>query len=163
MNPLLRRGALGAVLLAITAAALAQVVMRLIPDDARRGVLSHVAETTFALDGRTVKLAPGGTIRNAANLLIMPITLPRDSLVKYRTNAQGEIVQAWILTPEEAARPDKALPKGGLAVAPMTGLGGSPAGNAGSSYTEPPGTPIDRVLGTQAPSSGYGPPPSQRQ
>jgi hypothetical protein len=132
----------------VPALALAQAVTRPIPADAKRGYLSHVSETTLSLDGRPVKLAPGGFIRDASNLIIMPATLPRDSLVKYRTNAAGEIVSAWILTPEEAARPDPAS-KGAI--------------TTGSSYVEPPGTPIERVLGTPAPPSGYGPPPAKRQ
>jgi hypothetical protein len=163
MKRVLRRGAFGAALLAMTLPALAQTVTRPIPDEARRGVLSHVAETTLSLDGRTVKLAPGGTIRDAANLVVMPTTVPRESLVKYTTNAQGEITQAWILTTQEAARPDKPLTKSG-ATPPAAGLGGTPVGNAGSGYAEPPGTPIERVLGPQAtPSPGYGPPPAKRQ
>ena len=147
-SPSRRVARLVALAVLVPALAIAQAVTRPIPPDAKRGYLSHVAETTLSLDGRPAKLAPGGTIRDASNLIIMPTTLPRDSLVKYRTNAAGEIVAAWILTPEEAARPD-ASAKG-----PVT---------TGSSYVEPPGTPIERVLGTQAPPSGYGPPPAKRQ
>jgi hypothetical protein len=141
----------------------AQTVTRPIPDDAKRGVLSHVAETTLSLDGRTVKLAPGGTIRDATNLVIMPTTVPRDSLVKYKSNAQGEITQAWILTREEAAKPDPVPAKGASATPAATTLGNTPAGSTGAGYAEPPGTPIERVLGTEAPPSGYGPPPAKRQ
>lgn len=141
-----KRSRLLALIMLVPMIALGQAVTRPIPADAKRGYLSHVAETTLSLDGRPVKLAPGGTIRDASNLIVMPTALPRDSLVKYRTNPAGEIVAAWILTPEEAARPDAKGP-----IAP------------GSSYVEPPGTPIERVLGTQTPPSGYGPPPAKRQ
>jgi hypothetical protein len=145
----LRRFArLAALALLLPALAMAQAVTRPIPADAKRGYLSHVAETMLSLDGRAVKLAPGGTIRDASNLIIMPTMVPRDSLVRYKANAAGEIVSAWILTPEEAARPDAS------ATGPVT---------TGSSYVEPPGTPIERVLGTQAPPSGYGPPPARQQ
>lgn len=141
---------LAAVALAIAPAlASAQAAARPIPEDAQRGTLSHLAETTLSLDGRAVKLAPGGTIRDASNLVIMPVTVPRDSIVRYRTNAAGEITSAWILTPEEAARPDG--PKGARSV-----------GTSGG-YTEPPGTPIERVLGTPTPPTGYGPPPAPRR
>jgi hypothetical protein len=82
-------------------------VLRTLPADAKRGYLSHVRENLVALDGRQTRLAPGAQIRGANNLIIVPAALPKDSLVKYELNASGELFRAWVLTPDEAAQPDK--------------------------------------------------------
>jgi hypothetical protein len=37
----------------------------------------------------------------------MPSTLPRNSFVKYQLDDSGELFRAWVLSPEEAAKPDK--------------------------------------------------------
>jgi hypothetical protein len=91
--------------LALASAALAQTaVFRTLPEDAKRGYLSHVQENIVTLDGRKLTLAPGAQIRGANNLLILPTALPKDSLVKYQLNARGELFRAWVLTPGEAAK-----------------------------------------------------------
>jgi len=123
----------------------AQAITRPIPDDARLGTMSHVIETTMSVDGQRMKLAPGASIRSQQNLVIVPSALPPGSLVKYQVDKAGEITGAWVLTAEEAAK-------------------GGGAGAAGQgSYVEPPGTPIDRVLGNEAPQTGYGPPPAPKK
>jgi len=85
-------------------------VFRTLPEEAPRGYLSHVAENILTLDGKRVRLAPGGQIRGANNLLVLPTALPKDSLVKYQLNPTGELYRAWILTKEEAAKTDKGSP-----------------------------------------------------
>ena len=65
----------------------------------------------MSLDGRETKLcAPGGQIRGANNLLVLPAGVPRNSLVKYQLDQSGQLYRAWILTAQEAARPDKSQP-----------------------------------------------------
>lgn len=94
---------------ALTGAAMAQTpIARPLPADAKRGYLSHVRENILSLDGKQIKLAPGGQIRGANNLIIVPTALPKNSLVKYQLDASGQLFRAWILTKEEAARPDPA-------------------------------------------------------
>jgi len=98
-----------AVGLALAGAVVAQTaVLRTLPDDAKRGTLSHVRENLVNLDGRQIRLAPGAQIRGANNLIVVPTALPKDSLVKYQLNGSGELFRAWVLTSEEAAKPDKA-------------------------------------------------------
>ncbi|HTO46343.1 MAG TPA: hypothetical protein VML91_01775 [Burkholderiales bacterium] len=100
---------LGAALLAAGTVA-AQTIIRALPDDAPRAYLSHLRETLFSIDGRETKLAPGGQIRGRDNLLVLPAAVPKDSLVKYQLDKSGELYRAWILTKEEAARPDRFSP-----------------------------------------------------
>lgn len=103
--PTLLRSALAALILAsVATGALAQ--LRPIPAEAKRGQMRHLEAMTVEVNGERMQLAPGAQIRNRANLIVLPGTLPPDSLVKYTRNPQGQIVGVWILTPEEAAQPD---------------------------------------------------------
>jgi hypothetical protein len=101
---------LGAAVLLSGTLAAQTVTVRTIPDNAKRANLSHVRENVMSLDGRETTLAPGGQIRGANNLLVLPVGVPRNSLVKYQLDQSGQLYRAWILTKEEAARPDKSQP-----------------------------------------------------
>jgi len=81
--------------------------LRTIPDEAKRGVMSHIEVTTVNLDGQAVELAAGVLIRDTENRIILPISLPPNSVVKYQLDAESRIRRVWILTPEEAAQADK--------------------------------------------------------
>ena len=83
---------------------------RSIPDDTKRGTMTHLREMHISLDGQPVNLAAGAQIRGTNNLIIVPHQLPQKSLVKYQLDTTGQIIRVWILTPEEAARPDKPKP-----------------------------------------------------
>ena len=94
------------VALAGSGGALAQ--LRSIPDDAKRGQLRHVREMIIEIDGDRVLLSPGSQIRSIENRIVLPSSLPQESvLVKYMTDAGGLVHRVWILSQEEAARPDK--------------------------------------------------------
>ena len=117
------------------ATALGQVSVRTLPEDARRGYLSFVQENVVSLDGKQIKLAPGAQIRGPSNLVVLPTTLPRNSLVKYQLDGGGSLSRAWILTPQEAAQPDKfATPALPWSTSPEQGRS------------------VDQLLGTQSPS-----------
>jgi hypothetical protein len=94
-----------ALLAAWVAGAAAQ--LRTIPADARRGRLSHVQDMVVEIDGQRTKLAPGAQIRDGDNRVVLPVAVPPGSLVKYRLDGEGLVRQAWILTPQEAAQPDR--------------------------------------------------------
>ena len=88
------------------AAALAAAQFRTLPNDAHRGVLRHVQENELSVDGKKMRLAPGGSIRNADNLIIVPSALPaQGALADYVLDKEGMIFRAWVLTPDEAKRP----------------------------------------------------------
>ena len=114
---MLIRALLGLAACVVVGALAAQPGMfRTLPADAKPGQLSHVRENILSLDGRQVRLAPGGQIRGANNLIMLPTTLPPDSLVRYQLDASGQLMRAWILTPEEAAKVDRTSPGGGIPI-----------------------------------------------
>ena len=86
-------------LLLAAAAALAQ--MRTIPQEAARGTMSPASGMNVVLDGRQVTLGAGATIRNQNNLIIVPSALPPSSSVRYTRDAQGRILQVWVLSDAE--------------------------------------------------------------
>lgn len=102
------RSCVFAVALALAAAGNASAQLRSIPDDAKRAQLRFVREMTVELDGNRVQLSPGAQIRDLENRIVVPSSLPQDSLlVKYMTDPGGYVHRVWILTQEEAAKPDK--------------------------------------------------------
>jgi len=96
------------ILLAIAAfagfCAVASAQLRSIPEDAKRAQARHVQDMLIELDGARQRLAPGAQIRDASNRVIVPTALPEGAQVKYRLDAQGQVRQVWILTPEEAKK-----------------------------------------------------------
>jgi hypothetical protein len=93
--------------LLLPVAALAQ--LRQIPDSARRGHIVHIQDTIVEVDGQRMRLSAAAQIRSRDNLFIVPMSLPPGALVKYTLDAMGQIHRIWVLTPEEAAAPDKPL------------------------------------------------------
>lgn len=102
---MLKRSAVFVLLLSCASAALAQ--LRMVPADAERGEIRHVQGMTIAIDGTERQLAPGAQIRDTSNLLIVPTAIPPGSLAKYTVDANGMVRRVWILTPQEAAQPDR--------------------------------------------------------
>ena len=100
-----------ALFLAVLAAAPALAQSRPIPDDAKRGVMSHVQDMLVSIDGTTMRLAPGANIRDRNNFIIVPTALPAGgALADYTLDANGQVFRAWLLTEEEATRPKKKPP-----------------------------------------------------
>jgi hypothetical protein len=91
--------------LVMPAAAMAQV--RQIPDSAKRGSIVHIQDTMVEIDGQPMRLSAGAQTRSRENLIIVPMSLPRGALVKYTLDGTGQIHRIWVLTPQEAAAPDK--------------------------------------------------------
>ena len=99
------------VLLAVTlllAAGTAAAQLRAIPDEARRGEMRHLHELVVELNGTPVRLSPAAQIRDEANRIVMPTTLAQPVRVKYLADPQGHPTRVWILSPTEAAQPDRA-------------------------------------------------------
>jgi hypothetical protein len=91
------------ILFCVSTGALSQT--RPIPDDVQRGWLRHVQETQLSINNAAVQLAPGGIIRNERNLIVVPASLPGEgALAEYQLDASGQLIRAWLLTPDEAAR-----------------------------------------------------------
>ena len=81
--------------------------MRSIPADAKRAQSSHESENRLILNGQPAQLSPGAQIRDPLNRIIMPATLPSGSIVRYQLDAAGLVHRVWILSPEEADKPDE--------------------------------------------------------
>jgi hypothetical protein len=117
-------------MLAVLAAVFAAHVgaqFRTIPEKALRGEFTHVTESIVTIDGKTMKLAPGAQIRSQKNLIVVPSEVPRGALVEYTLDRDAQLDRVWILTPAEAARPNR---------------------NSTNLWTDgqPAGTPIQQVL-----------------
>jgi len=80
---------------------------RQIPDGAKRGSVVQVEGAIVEIDGQRMRLSPGAQIRSRENLFIVQTSLPPGATVKYLLDATGQIFRVWVLTPEEAAAPDK--------------------------------------------------------
>ncbi|MGH8686146.1 MAG: hypothetical protein ACREVQ_00365 [Burkholderiales bacterium] len=95
--------AAAALSLLLAAAAQAQVQLRTLPAQAQPGKLSHVREMIVTIDGKLARLARGAQVRDQANRILTPMSVPADSFVAYTLNPQGEVSAVWILTRREAA------------------------------------------------------------
>jgi len=91
-------------LLCLAAPALAQLQVRILPAEAKRGYLRHVQDLDVQIDGKFTRLSAGAQVRDAHNRILVPAAIPAGSLVKYTVGAQGEVSAVWILTEQEAAR-----------------------------------------------------------
>ena len=96
-----------ALLIAALFASAATAQLREIPVNAKRGQMSHVSENRVELNGQPAQLSPGAQIRDPLNRIIMPATLPPDSAVKYQLDAAGLVHRVWILSPQEAEKPEQ--------------------------------------------------------
>ena len=89
-------------------AILAYAQVRAIPAEAKRAFIRHVQEARVTANGKTMQLAPGATIRNAQNLLTVPVSIPRDGAwAEYTIDGNGQISRVWLLTPEELKQPSR--------------------------------------------------------
>ena len=78
--------------------------VREFPQDARRGTIESHEYPYYRIDKKTYRLAAGGRIFNEQNLIIVPVSLPRDKAeIMYRLDTRGELFAIWLLTREEAA------------------------------------------------------------
>jgi len=108
VRPISLRSFFFTIALALAAFGDASAQLRSIPDDAKRAQLRYVREMIVEIDGDRVLLSPGSQIRSVDNRIVLPSSLPQDSLlVKYMTDVGGLVHRVWILSQEEAARPDK--------------------------------------------------------
>ena len=87
-------------------AVLAQTRPSPIPEDSRRGYIRHVEEMAVTVDDKAMQLAAGAIIRDRQNLIIVPVTIPREGAwAAYNLDRDGQIFRVWLLTPDELARP----------------------------------------------------------
>ena len=96
-----RVGLLSALLCAASAPALAQ---RTFSAATLRGEVVVTLAPDVLLNGKPARLAPGARIRAANNMMALSGELAgMRLLVHYTLDLQGQILNMWVLTPQEAA------------------------------------------------------------
>jgi hypothetical protein len=61
---------------------------------------------TVTVDDKAMQLAAGAIIRDQQNLIIVPVTIPREGAwAAYNLDRDGQVFRVWLLTPLELARP----------------------------------------------------------
>lgn len=85
---------------------LAQAQMqRGFPQNALRGQITVVQPPEVALNGRPARLAPGARIRGTDNMLVMSASIVgQPHPANYTLDLQGQLLEVWLLRPEEAKR-----------------------------------------------------------
>jgi hypothetical protein len=86
-------------------AAGAHAQLRNIPEHAKDGQIRHLQDMIVSINGVAVRLAPGAQIRDQDNRLMLPTAIPVGAQVKYLLDPDGRVRQVWVLTPDEAKRP----------------------------------------------------------
>jgi len=79
--------------------------LRTIPAAAVRGQMQPPWQGQTSIDGKELHLAPGVQIRDRHNRIILSDSVRQPVLVKYLTDANGQLFRVWVLTAEEAAGP----------------------------------------------------------
>jgi hypothetical protein len=72
-----------------------------IPAVALVGVASPAVAPGVQINGKAARLAPGGRIIGANNMLVLPSALPANSPVAVTLENNGDIKTMWVLTVEE--------------------------------------------------------------
>jgi len=102
------RALLAVIVALLTAASVAHAQFRTIPDTAKRGQMRHLQALVVEINGDPMQLAAGAQIRDESNRIVVPTALAGDRvLVKYLVDASGHVTRVWILSPAEAAQPDR--------------------------------------------------------
>ena len=96
--------------LTLTAGALAPAaaqgtIQRNFPQSALRGNVVFGTPPAIALNGQNTTTAPAFRIHGYNNMLVLSTQLVGvTATINYTTDLQGQVYEAWILTPAEAAR-----------------------------------------------------------
>jgi hypothetical protein len=97
-------------LLLLSAAVHADGIFRNLPPQARLAQMGPPYGNQVALNGKVYRLAPGSQIRDARNLIVLPMSLqdmPGEVPVRFLLDSSGEIIRIWMLTPEEQRAAEK--------------------------------------------------------
>jgi hypothetical protein len=102
---MIRCATLAAALFACALPAAAQM-QRHFPANALRGELVVLQPPDAQLNGRPARLAPGARIRGDNNLLVVSGAITNRRLwVHYTLDTGGQLLDVWVLTATELARP----------------------------------------------------------
>lgn len=85
-------------------------LLRQLPMESKRGVMSPPAEGRVSIDGKPYLLSPGAIFRNEINLAIPPMMMQAPAWVRFQTDAMGAVYRVWILSAAEVALSDPSRP-----------------------------------------------------
>ena len=75
------------------------------PPNAKRGKMTPAWHPSIVIDGKTRTLSPAARIFNQENTIEMPASLRGENfVVNYQEDSDGQILNVWILTREEASQ-----------------------------------------------------------
>ncbi len=74
-----------------------------LPVDVAYGQMTSLDYPYATIKGHTFHFAPGCTIRNERNLIVVPQSAPRAGAVLFRLDPAGDLIAVWVLTADEAA------------------------------------------------------------
>ncbi len=98
-----------ALVLAVTSALVFAVLpsahaqSRTFPAHTRLGALEITVFPRATLNDKPIVMAPGVRILNESNLIQIPSTVRGARAVRYRTDMLGQVIEVWLLTPQELA------------------------------------------------------------
>jgi hypothetical protein len=81
-------------------------IIRNLPMESKRGVMTPPWNGQVLIDGKTHLLSPGVVIRNELNMAIPPMLVQATAPVRYQTDAFGAVTRVWILSAAEATLAD---------------------------------------------------------
>lgn len=91
--------------LLLTVPLLALADGRPFPPNAKRGKMTPAWHPSIVIDGKTRTLSPAARIFNQENTIEMPASLRGENfVVNYQEDSDGQILNVWILTREEASQ-----------------------------------------------------------
>lgn len=85
--------------------------LRTIPEDAKKGVMWPPKGRRVRINDNIMVLAPGATIRDMNNRMVLPNTLRQPKKIRYTLNMYGQVRRIWISpTGEYLGRHQPTLP-----------------------------------------------------
>ena len=94
---------LGTALSASLALQLWAVAGRILPQNAVLGELTASSYPYVIIGDKQFHLAPGTRIFDQNNRIILPVSMPINITVLYKLDANGDLINMWLLTPDELA------------------------------------------------------------
>ena len=70
--------------------------LRTIPKDAKKGVMWPPEGRRVRINDSTMMLAPGATIRDMNNRMVLPNTVRRPKKIRYTLDMYGQVRRIWI-------------------------------------------------------------------
>jgi hypothetical protein len=94
---------LGTALIALFALQPWAVAGRILPQNAVLGELSATSYPYVTIGKNQFHLAPGTKIYDQNNRIILPVSMPTRAFVLYKLDANGDLINMWLLTQDELA------------------------------------------------------------